>query len=358
MSLIAYTSNHGFPFIVGDLLISSNQNSSFVPPTSADNVNSLISFAGDFSPNRLSQKIYILKNNLCVALAGDVEKMKEFLRELKIRCSYYEEMKKEHIQKLIADYGEVSDVEILIVLVSRTGKKTRYIDRFFYGNWNGIQNKSFEKAFATGSGSEDFLKEIKYSNKVNGKLDDNKLNVNNPYYALSSTLCLIVKFLGIERYSLNTIKKYWGAGFEAIYYDGDTFRKLDDITYIVWYGRFDEFDELDLGPALVLNNQYIGDVLTIKSFQPDGTSFFEVMPIDDCEVTNPKKLTSIADFRSNRIANSYVIEIEDQKFIPICTSVSDNDGMNVSYKDGKLEITGHELMFCQVYNTILNSLGY
>jgi hypothetical protein len=105
MTLIASTFSEELPFLLGDILFSSQDNIiDFITPTQIHSY----SIPGDnlkFKPSELSQKIYILNDNLAIALAGNKYEMKTLLCQLKSRISYFN-----YISKEIIDIKKIFEV--------------------------------------------------------------------------------------------------------------------------------------------------------------------------------------------------------------------------------------------------------
>jgi len=91
MTLIATTKNFGHPFLVGDILLTSeDEKISINLPTNTIDINKYMEFPNG-APVGFCQKIYIIKKNVCVALAGRLNEMTLFLEELISFCSYFNE---------------------------------------------------------------------------------------------------------------------------------------------------------------------------------------------------------------------------------------------------------------------------
>lgn len=352
MTLIAYKLNYGTPFIVGDLLISSKaKNPPFILPTAVSSIDNLLSSDITMFPQKLNQKVYIIRENLCVALAGDVLEMKSFLSELKIRCSYYNPVKKEHILQFLDNHEISGDFAGILVFIENPGEDSGIVYKFTYGDWVETESYHFQSALATGSGAHDYLTAIDEQDEFEGELDENELKVGDPHHALTANYCLIAKLLGEERYSLRTVNSYWGAGFETIFYDGKSFRKFDDITYVIWYSKLDEELNFSPGPTLVLHFKYYGEILLITSIQKSDQRSYRVLPIDLQDDTEFSNSSDLIPFESARIVNCYVVEKEDRKHTTI-TAFVDNLGMKVSFTEGKLKITKYEELENYIFSKI------
>ncbi len=214
MTLIACTLNHKVPFILGDLLISSDQIEGSVPlPTSNNDITPHLFAGNSLRPIGLNQKIYILKDNVCIALAGKVIEMERFLIEFKLRCSYFDPVKENDIRAFIEGYNfieEFSESAFFILLIEQGENNSFWVKQFWYPEnevWDFTENEIFEGAYAAGSGKQSFL---------------NQLNANVKYktsagrgdvlQAIALNIGLIARLLAAELVSLFTIQKNWGRG--------------------------------------------------------------------------------------------------------------------------------------------------
>lgn len=268
MTLIACTSNFKKPFLIGDLLITSNSvDKSIQLPTNAIDINKYLQPKHTYAIGLL-QKIYIVKSNVCVALAGDVYEMTEFLKEFTNRCSYFDIITEKEIRAFIKDYDILqlfANSAFFIMLMSSEGNQI-VAQEFCYPaeKWNSVQSDLFEEAFACGSGRDDFLYQI--SEKPYSS--DATFEKGNIYRAIALNHGLIAKLLATERISLHTLNKNWGGGFETICFDGNKFIKVDQVAYITSYAEFDADGNTGLPfPQLIIYYEYYKDVLFMSSIE-------------------------------------------------------------------------------------------
>jgi hypothetical protein len=104
MTVIASTSNYGYPIIIGDLLISAEAAQSIDLPTTSADIDMFVNKKRKFKPVTLLRKIYVIKPNLVVALAGSVFQMKFFLNELEMRSRLYDPFSKTELDAFLNEY--------------------------------------------------------------------------------------------------------------------------------------------------------------------------------------------------------------------------------------------------------------
>jgi hypothetical protein len=232
-------------------------------------------------------------------------------------------------------------VSILILLVVKNKKGTEYIETITYGDWKSSQTDLFQNTYASGSGASDYLSEISADDFISGNFDFEDLNDNLEERAKTANLCLVAQLLGKERFTLNTIKRLWGGGFEIIYYDGAGFRKFDKMTYLVWHAKVNDQEELIPNISLILHCEYCENVLYIRSFSGGEKLLYKIPTIDSQDKPALDELPMQDSFDSNTIAHCYVVEMENRNAIAIPT-VTENNGFKISYRNGKLEIEINE----------------
>lgn len=88
--------------------------------------------------------------------------------------------------------------------------------------------------------------------------------------AIQSHVILIASLLAEERTRLHTVRKHWGAGFELIYFDGNQFKKPDEITYVIneaEFGKDGKVANIPV-PSVVLHCKFVADLLLITAIAP------------------------------------------------------------------------------------------
>ena len=346
MSLIACTINDSIPFIIGDLLISSQDDTRipYIIPTTGVDISHLLPYNDGFIPIGMNQKIYIINKDLCVALAGKVYYMKQILRDLKdLSRVYNDKLTCDILFQFLKNYDAetTSKICVFVLLMEHLKNGEIKVWQTTHGFWGVIDTEIYGKVFASASGWKDFL--LYANQKVVFTTPFPEGTINR---TLISNICLIVGLLGLERTTLHTVKKLWGAGFETIYYDEDdkTFKKIDDITYIIWDAKFDEEGNINPKPSLILKYKYYGDALGITTIERNsknyGHNFYTVHPIDYNELFDITNIPEDKSFTSHKIANAFVLETKDNIRIPI-TFYTHSIDFEVTFKNNQPHIFIH-----------------
>jgi hypothetical protein len=369
MTLIATTLNKGVPILLGDLLITSKTPLKAITlPTNNDpnNQSYLKAFKDKiFTPIGLYQKLYIIKQNLCVALAGDVNEMKAFLKEMNLRFSYFEEYEIDE-NKII---GFMKDIDVdknfkncafvIMILQPRNDQETS-LKRIFYPKhlWQHVKSNLFDTVSACGSGSADFIKYIKKKDIDPYKTDTEIGTINS---GIMPNIGLIAELLAVERITFKTLLQSWGGGFETILCNGATFMKYPDITFVIYASQKKSSDKYPTPfPQQVLHYRYHNSYLMIYSIdilEADiksdnqinkmvSTKFktkIYLVPRIDVESTNVNLPTDIS-FISNNVAHGFGLINEDENSLCSLTtafsySIGDSDQIVVFEPEVEISIT-------------------
>ena len=122
-----------------------------------------------------------------------------------------------------------------MMLVEHTDENSIFVSDFNFGNWNAVESEVYNKISANGSGSKGFNEWANAPVKFISSHQKGDI-----WYAIQSNVSLMAKLMAIERSTLGTIKKNWGAGFELMFYNGTTFVKFDQVCYLIFEAEFDE----------------------------------------------------------------------------------------------------------------------
>ncbi len=322
------------PVLLGDLLISSsNRPPAFELPVLTDDVVQYLSSGASDHPIRLDQKIYILKENVCIAFAGDVADIKKFLIDIRIYCKAKEEITTMDMQYFLQQHvGSDTWREIsFVILVADRLTHEIGIGKFLHGQWLRADTELYGEVWATGSGAEDFLIEASVKMDFFGTYKP-----EDAEHAIQANLIMICRLLAQERKTLNSVKNHWGAGFEMIYYDGRQFKKVDEITYVINYGNYTDTGDIPQVPipAIILHYKYFEELLVISVIRAfsgntieNDTTYtiksddilkrqFVVAPFDYTGDEDFSKLGEDYSFTSNINIMSYILETEGYYYIP------------------------------------------
>lgn len=265
MTLIAHSTNFKVPFIVGDLLLSGEKKKTFVPPTINYDVSTLLNEPGRrFFPVDMAQKIYFVTPHLLLAMSGLVSEMKALLKELRQRCTYYSDLRPEHIHQFLQEYDlpkNFSESGFFIMLITPEENNKLQVSQFNSGQWTGLNTPIFSNLTSMGSGSSSYNRWASEDITFNTTATS-----GTPDYALNSNVCQVARALGIERATLATIKEGFGAGYELAFYTGSMFNKLDEIVYLIFECSYDDQGNMS-NPILTkaMYYYYYPDILRITS---------------------------------------------------------------------------------------------
>lgn len=327
MTLIAHSIDPPF-FAIGDVLMSSDEKIVFVPPVTIIDVSQFLNEEyRTLYPCELRRKVYILKQNLVVAFSGDSEEIREFLKELRIKCNYFDEglneIKLENVQRILSDYdfdNMFKESSFFMMYINKAELTAVAITR---GRWNSIDNEAYHKIFANGSGSDGYLYWL--NEKVGVTSSHPECDVNR---LIQINCAFIAKLLAIERYTHGTLKDNWGAGFELILHTGKSFVKFEEIAYIIFEAKFNSEGDIGLPfPVSVMYYKYHGEVLAITSIEvfnarPEEVNsdfivvchdvearVYPVFPLDiDLKSVDMNEYTNDVSFSTNRVGRAYVFD--------------------------------------------------
>lgn len=218
--------------------------------------------------------------------------------------------------------------------------------------WDSIESEPFKKTFAIGTGKQDFLSEI--AKEANFKGDSSNKGILS---AITNNVCFLARLLAAEKVSLYTINGKWGAGFETIYFNGDSFVKFEDMAYIIMQGDFNEVGDIGIPvPRQVMYYKYYDDILFISSIEilngqvniSDNEIIFTstrykadcyIVPRLDTDFSSPLNLPSNYSFETSRIALGYALVKKDKGFLtPSIFSTSKNDIKVILKNEQSIEI--------------------
>ncbi len=311
MTLIANTINYSFPIIVGDILMSTNfERKNISIPTFLKGIDALLPPEQKLFPYSLRQKIYVITDNLVIGFAGIEYQIKLFLEDIRI---FFRAQKCDtaSIYKFFDEYDYSNfDGSSYLAIYSEETNKGILINKKHRGQWTISESPTFQGIIANGSGAQDFIEHARTKYHAANFGDNNPLQK-----AIALNYINLCNLLSIESLSLTTLKKYWGAGFEMIYFDGKKFIKMDDIMYVIWKGFVDlDSEKYKVEPFLAMNYQYFDDTLLITATDFKLVERYGVPPIDrnikDIDISVfPNK----PNFQSSKICSSYVLELSNGK---------------------------------------------
>lgn len=334
MSLIACIVKHSIPMLMGDLLFSSKivDEGVRLPTNNFDIDSSYLPPNLVYKPHSLNQKLYIIRDNVCLALAGNAFEMREFLIEFKQRCSYTSNVTEIYIRQFLDEYdfpSKFPDSAFFIIMTEKRMPGSIYVGLFNYPNngaWKVTNTAIYGNVQAFGSGADAFLSVTRQEAKFISSFPEGDI-----WNVIQANLVLVAKLFAVERVTLYTLANLWGGGFETIIYTGKAFIKFDKIAYLVSHGEFDTQGEIrQLIPRLILYCYYEmdfliitaieiikakqernGEVIKITSENDEyAVNIFIIPPID--YLAPPEKIETMNfSFETNHIAMGYAIRTQN-----------------------------------------------
>lgn len=317
MTLIASLINHNVPFLMSDLLMSSEEGKiDFQSPSNNFSLKRYLPQNADLKPDSLLQKSYILKDNLCISFAGCEKEIKAFLDDLKIKCRCYEDITKEDIFRTLDDYNltvnfsnsafvmmlinKISDAKLDVGIITSPSPSHQWdVVKGKKGGWAYIKSSTYGEVTAIGSGRDSFLNIVNQDFQVISSFEK-----GNIWHSLQLNMELIASMYAFEKATLHTILSHWGGGFETIMYDGNKFIKSQNIAFIVNQGWFNENGDVEVPfPTTILYYRYHNDYLLIT-----GIHLEDVYRIDEGSL-----ITIICDPGNYNVKNIQVARFDNEE---------------------------------------------
>lgn len=268
MSLIASTYAEQSPFLIGDLLFSSNDgNTNFRSPTHPDVMAEAAKFTADLKPQDLAQKIFILKDNVCIALAGLEYEMKALLNHLKDSLHFYDSVTRDSMHTILRSFdlnNRFARSEFIILVMEKDEE-----GRFFGGqftsssNWIEIEHPTFAEVVAGGSGARDFINHLQEPTTYASSFDDDVIKSR-----LTANMIMLSQWITTEKVTGRNLENLWGGGYEIIFFDGERFTKFSEIAFVVFETKMEPDGTMQrMHPSVINYYKYQGDLLQIYSFR-------------------------------------------------------------------------------------------
>jgi hypothetical protein len=320
MTMIACTLNDRFPIIHSDILISGpDKPDTFFVPALTTNLMDIFPEGKTYYPIGLKRKVTLLSDRVCFAFSGSVGEAEQLLEDLKTYCRIICDITKDQLLAFLENRGVSDNVNFFIVVMEPAGEG--YVPQVIYYNRCEITDiPVFGKTLLLGSGGADFLKA---ATEVVWKLSSLPMS---PVEAVQTNMALITGILSSERVDQQTFRNFWGAGIETIYWDGERFANLEQVSFVFHHWFKNLADDVNHPvPVKVTHYQYVDDMLFIVDvvspkwrrellddkyiFELDELSFgaFAVGGIDQKGPVEWLKLKDHISFSSTFVGMGYVI---------------------------------------------------
>ena len=229
------------------------------------------------------QKIYVIKSNLAISLAGSVFEMKQFLEETKNYFKYKDvsvENVKDFVSNCIAPLN-LTDCVFCIALMEPDGIFQLFDAAIGRGKWLKGKSPIFGTIKSTASGAEDFITIANRADltTVHSHMDEK----HEVAKVLHAHLTFFGQLISTELLTLETVSKFWGINYELIVYDVNRFIKVDDISHLILKMKID-INEVsgNIGLLYLYHSRYYEDLLSISvfDFQKNQLAGYIIPPLD------------------------------------------------------------------------------
>ena len=262
MTLIAQLSVNGVPFLVGDVLLSSDHKTGLqVNLPLAGNINETIANRGlTFEVVGFEQKLNLLGGGrLAVGWCGPVDQAERAMRVLE-RVAARDRIETADIAAEIdaIDQTRINELQLVVLLLRSVQGSTINAGQYCLGPPRVATRLG--PVFATGSGRNDFLRIV----------DSGEWDFGNEFQMAHGVLGTLVNE---ELRTGRTIASRWGGGFEAVTFSREAgcFQKVGDILHTFWKFDANAPQSVECIP-MFYKTAYVRDALIIRSARLVKTS--------------------------------------------------------------------------------------
>lgn len=339
MTLVATTSNFGFPIMVGDLLVSIDKDTNHTTlPSIHNNISPYLKNKGKIS-TELHNKIYILNSCTAIAFAGSVYEIKLFLDDLrnqfKLRTQFEIDDIRSYLEELQLNKNFESLQFSLIHISNNDNETILHSIEYPESAWKKSTSILFGNISACGSGAKEFINLATEPQNYESSIPKEKIES-----AISLNISLFTRILALESTTLHTINSGWGGGFEAIIYNGQSFEKVEDVAFLTSVETIQN-PSVFIPPNMVQYYRYVDSILIIYSFSVNEwkienkedffllqsnqfeLKIFDVSPMYGNALEKKQQIV-LPTFRTTKIAHGYALITEDEGVIAPAYFTNDN----------------------------------
>ncbi len=322
MTVIAAFLLGGFPIVIGDMLISGPEltDTQVGIPTVDDEITDVFPAGSGYSIVGMQQKVFILSEDLAVAWAGNLVAAKTLITELSslaragpITVASINSFARNDAPAICGDLnaslvGAFSDSDGI---------------RLFGYNAQNIAVPGFQDVMIAGTGADAVTKLL-------SDLPPSLEVIRGTTHALSEAVCktliLTGVLLSLEIGNRESLRTFYGGGYELASRIGHRFSKIDDVTYVFWYAEI-RSDGVRLNlPHTYLKFAYKDDALLIRSFHTKPEPGTGRRILDDRlhiypNFLSPTRQWSISDrptMNSRFVCSYIVVDNPPQPFEILC----------------------------------------
>lgn len=262
MTIVAAFLVGGIPIVMGDMLISGPErtNAEISVPTVGE-VTEVFPSGSGYSIVGMQQKVFILSADLAVAWAGNVMGARTLITELSglVRAG---QMTVASLNSFLRNDapGIVGDLNASLVGAFRDPDGIR----IFGYNAKNIAVAGFQDVMIAGTGTDAVAQLL---SDLPPSFQATRGTPHAFEEAVVKTLVLTGILLHLEIGTRESLRTFYGGGYELASLIGRGFSKIDDVTYVFWYARVrSEGVQLNI-PHAYLKFAYKDDALLIRSFR-------------------------------------------------------------------------------------------
>ena len=271
MTLIARFTVNGWPVLIGDLLLSGKPlpTTKIALPTLRD-IEDVFSASDETVPRNLKQKISIIGENVVIGWAGISQTAADVIGTL-VRKSTREQFTTDSLYSHFSSLPQTVWNEIGMTGFILEGKM---LNAFGRGNsFSNYDTTVFRNVGLLGSGSGDLLKTF-----VDTRVEQRSEGpFNKSQIAVLMGLTKACNALGWELANYESLKQFYGGGYEVGSLLDGKFQKIDNIMYFVWEATIDEHNNVEAHPSHASHYKYHNENLIIGDIAIEGTSASEML---------------------------------------------------------------------------------
>ena len=300
---------------MGDILVTHRENIQFdyITPSFINGTKNIFNQI-ERKPHSFKQKLYIVNDQLCIGLGGNLNQMYSFLQACRAYFSHTVPSKLEFIDFIDHYPKEKRNRLIGFAILATPDDSTEWV-HFFVSKLGGCEtlpHKYYQSILACGSGATEYLHQMS-----NSLTDIQELGAGGELqFALQQNLMGISRILTLELINGKTLKEAWGVGFEMVYFASKSFRKVNNITFVFVLSTYNSISGKVEGDKIInaVKYYYHNDFQVIRSFKEDKELGFIISTIDH-EPNDYEKLEfPWLDYDSQFNVVSFIVRLPNGKY--------------------------------------------
>ncbi|SHN14460.1 hypothetical protein SAMN05216593_109197 [Pseudomonas asturiensis] len=314
----------------------------------------------------LSQKVVIINNNCALAWSGSYMAARVAISELR-EMSNSAPLTADGVRAFLSSHPDIikhgaSFIGYVFEQECRKIKQFRH-DAEIYNS------TTFGRMMIQGSGAG-AIKELSdmFSStrmRETGQVDAKKK-------ALSACLAMAGMLLNAELRggaSANNLHSMFGGGYEVAVFSDGAFRKVGDLTFLIWTARSTSSGTELTMPHMIVKQAYAGDNLLIRSVRVDNNSGQAVILDEQCHIIKPmyesdeyvdENIFSEISYNSPLLCHCVLVEDENSKFHTIYTRVqlsTSNSPIQFNEEDERLVISFEQNFLQNIARSLQEALS-